>query len=408
MKKILEERLIRYCQINTRSDANSSTVPSTKIQFDLARILYDECIAIGLDKVKIDEYGIVTALLPSNSDKDLPTVGFIAHVDTADYNSENVQPRVIENYDGKDIVLNEALKIVSSVDVFPNLLNSKGDTIIVTDGTTLLGADNKAGVAEIMTAMEYLIDNDDIEHGDVRIAFTIDEEIGTGSDSFDVEGFNADFAYTVDGGSLGGLEYETFNAAAVEMTLHGVSVHPGSAKDQMINTAILAMEVLNQLPADQRPENTEGRQGFFLVTEMTTNIEKGSISMIIRDHDMDLFQAKKDLIKDITLSMNEKYGYMAVETQVNDTYYNMKNIIEKDMSIVEIAQDAMKACDVTPVISAVRGGTDGSRLSYMGLPTPNLFTGGENFHGRHEFVNVDTMVKATEVIITIAHLLSQQ
>lgn len=407
MKNILIDRLIRYCKINTRSDGSSETVPSTQIQLDLSRMLYDEAIAIGLEKVKIDEYGIVTALLPSNIEKEVPTVGFIAHVDTADYNSENVNPRVIDNYDGNDIVLNEALNIVSEVSVFPNLLASKGDTLVVTDGTTLLGADNKAGVAEIMTAMEYLVDNNDIPHGDVRIAFTIDEEIGTGCDVFDVEGFDADFAYTVDGGALGGLEYETFNAAAVSMKLHGVSVHPGSAKDTMINTAILASEIINALPSDQRPENTEGYEGFFLVTDMNTNIESGSIEMIIRDHDKDLFQAKKDLIKKITVDMNEKYGYMAVETDVSDTYYNMRNIIEEDMSIIELAQEAMKQCEIVPVISAVRGGTDGSKLSYMGLPTPNLFTGGENFHGRHEFANADTMVKATEVIITIANLLAE-
>lgn len=408
MKNILIDRLVRYCKINTRSDGSSETVPSTSIQKDLSEILYHEAIAIGLDKVKMDEYGIVTALLPSNTDKDVRTVGFIAHVDTADYPSENVSPRVIDVYDGKDIVLNEEKNIVSEVAVFPNLLNSKGDTLIVTDGTTLLGADNKAGIAEIMTAMEYLIDNDDIKHGDIRIAFTIDEEIGTGSDSFDVEGFDADFAYTVDGGALGGLEYETFNAAAVNIKLHGVSVHPGDAKDKMINTAILATEIINQLPTDQRPENTQEREGFFLVTDMTTNIEAGSIEMIIRDHDQDLFEEKKTLIKTITETMNKKYGYMAVETVVSDTYYNMKNIIEEDMSIVEVAKDAMVSLGIEPVITAVRGGTDGSRLSYMGLPTPNLFTGGENFHGRHEFANADSMVKATEVIITIANLLAEQ
>lgn len=408
MKKILQERLIRYCKVNTRSDGSSTTVPSTAIQFDLSRMLYDECVAIGLEKVKIDEHGIVTALLPSNTDKDVRTVGFIAHVDTADFESENVQPRVIENYDGEDIVLNEALDIVSTVSLFPNLKASKGDTIVVTDGTTLLGADNKAGIAEIMTAMEYLINNPDIEHGDVRIAFTIDEEIGTGSDSFDVEGFDADFAYTVDGGALGGLEYETFNAASVDVKLHGISVHPGDAKDKMINASILAAEFMSYLPADQRAETTEGREGFFLVMNIETNIEEGSMTIIIRDHDWDLFEAKKALIKEITETMNEKYQYTAVDAHVSDTYYNMRNIIEKDMSIVELAQDAMKLRNIEPKIEAVRGGTDGSRLSYMGLPTPNLFTGGENFHGKHEFANVDTMVKSTEVIITIINLLTQQ
>lgn len=408
MKNILIDRLIRYCKINTRSDAYSETVPSTKIQLDLSRMLYDEAIAIGLEKVKMDEYGIVTALLPSNTDEDVRTVGFIAHVDTADYNAEHVNPRVIESYDGKDIVLNEVENIVTEVSVFPNLLASKGDTLVVTDGTTLLGADNKAGVAEIMTAMEYLIDNPDIKHGDVRIAFTIDEEIGTGCDVFDVEGFDADFAYTVDGGALGGLEYETFNAAGVRLQLHGVSVHPGSAKDKMVNTAILAHEIMSQLPSDQRPEHTDGYEGFFLVTDMKTNIEEGFIEMIIRDHDKDLFEAKKALVKTIADDLNKKYGYTAVEAEISDTYYNMRNIIEEDMSIIQLAQDAMESLNIKPVISAVRGGTDGSRLSYMGLPTPNLFTGGENFHGRHEFANADTMVKATEVIITIINQLADQ
>ena len=407
MKNILIERLVQYAKINTRSDGASSSVPSTKIQFDLAKVLYDECVHIGLEKVKMDEYGIVTALLPSNIDKDVPTIGFIAHMDTADFESENVNPVIIENYDGKDIVLNEALDIVTRVDVFPSLKNYVGDTLVVTDGTTLLGADNKAGIAEILTAMDYLIDNPSVPHGDIRIAFTIDEEIGTGASSFDVEAFGADFAYTVDGGALGGLEYETFNAAESVVTLHGVSVHPGTAKDTMVNAGILAHEFLAQLPSDQRPEHTEGYEGFFLLLASESNIEDAKLTLIIRDHDTELFEAKKALLETIKDQMNGTYGYEAVKVTTSDTYYNMRNIIEEDMSIVELAQEAMRQCGVTPVIAAVRGGTDGSRLSFMGLPTPNIFTGGENFHGRHEFANVDTMVKACEVIIAIAQLNAQ-
>ncbi|QIK70903.1 peptidase T [Erysipelothrix sp. HDW6C] len=404
MKETLIERLVRYTKVNTRSDGNSVSVPSTKIQFDLSKILYDECVRIGLEKVKVDEYGIVTALLPSNVDGEVPTIGFISHMDTADYNSENVQPRIIENYDGKDIVLNESLNIVTAVDVFPSLKNHVGKTLVVTDGTTLLGADDKAGIAEIMTAMEYLVDHPEITHGDVRVAFTIDEEIGTGADSFDVEGFNADFAYTVDGGGLGEMEYETFNAAETVVTIKGVSVHPGSAKDTMINAAVVAHEYFAGLPAADRPEHTEGYEGFFLLTEMQTTIEDARMVFIIRDHDKNEFEARKKLMDTIAHELNNKYGNGTVNVATRDSYYNMRNIIEEDMSVVELAKDAMKSVGLEPIIEPVRGGTDGSRLSYMGLPTPNLFTGGENFHGKHEFAVVESMEKATEVIIAIAHL----
>ena len=404
MKKTLIERLVRYAKINTRSDAKSETIPSTKNQYDLLNILYAECVDIGLDKVKMSEYGIVTATLPANTDKDLRTIGFIAHVDTADYNAENVNPRIIENYDGKDILLNEELNIVSTVNMFPNLKNYVGDTLIVTDGTTLLGADDKAGIAEIITAMQYFINNPDIVHGEIKIAFTIDEEIGTGASSFDVEDFDADFAYTVDGSTLGGLDYETFNAAESLVKLNGISVHPGSAKDTMVNAGILALEFMSALPVAERPEHTEDREGFYLLTNSKTNIQDGELEIIIRDHDHDLFEAKKAKIDEIAKSMNDKYDYLAVEVNTSDTYYNMKDIIEEDMSIVELAKEAMKSIDVEPVITAVRGGTDGSRLSFMGLPCPNLFTGGENYHGRHEFANADVMVKACETIIRIIEL----
>lgn len=404
MKDTLIERLVRYTKINTRSDASSNTIPSSKIQFDLAEVLYNECIRIGLDKVSVDEYGIVTALCPSNIDYDVPTIGFIAHMDTADYNSENVQPRVIENYDGNDIILNEDLGIVSTVSMFPSLKDYVGKTLIVTDGTTLLGADNKAGITEIMTAMEYLIEHPEIKHGDIRVAFTIDEEIGTGAESFNVEAFGADFAYTVDGGALGEMEYETFNAAESVVTIKGVSVHPGSAKDTMVNASVVAHEFFAAIPSLERPEHTEGYEGFYLLTEMSSNIEDAKMTFIIRDHDMDQFEARKACLNKIASELNQKYGYEAVNVHTTDTYYNMKNIIEKDMSIVELAKNAMQSVDVEPIIAPVRGGTDGSRLSYMGLPTPNLFTGGENFHGKHEFAVVETMAKATEVIIAISEL----
>lgn len=407
MKNTLIERLVRYTKIDTRSDGSTGLVPSTKKQFELAKMLYEECIDIGLDKVKIDEYGIVTALLPSNTDKDVRTIGFIAHMDTADYNSENVSPRVIENYDGKDIVLNAEHNIITDVKTFPNLKDLEGGTLVVTDGLTLLGADDKAGIAEIMTAMEFLLDNKDIEHGDIRIAFTIDEEIGTGADAFDVEGFDADFAYTVDGTELGGLEYETFNAAETVVTLKGISVHPGSAKDTMINANVLVNEYFSQLPSDERAETTEGYEGFYLLTDTISTIENAKLTFILRDHDMAKFNARKEMMNTIADKMNEKYAYQAVTVETKDSYYNMRNIIEEDMSIVELAKDAMKASDVEPVISAVRGGTDGSRLSYMGLPTPNLFTGAQFLHGRHELAHVESMMKACEVIINIAHLNTQ-
>lgn len=408
MKKSLIERLVRYAKVNTRSDESTGLVPSTKNQFDLANMLYEECIEIGLQKVKIDEYGIVSALLPSNIEEDVRTVGFIAHMDTADYNAENVNPRIIENYDGKDIVLNEELNIITDVETFPKLKNFVGDTLIVTDGTTLLGGDDKAGIAEIMTAMEYLIDNDDLKHGDIRVAFTIDEEIGTGADSFDVEGFDADFAYTIDGSDLGGLEYETFNAAQSVVTLNGFSVHPGSAKDTMINANVLIHEFMSELPSNERAETTSGYEGFYLLMDSKADIENGEMTFIIRDHDKDIFEQRKEKMNQIAKTMNDRYGYEAVVVNTSDTYYNMKNIIEQDMSIIDLAKEAMLSVGVTPVISAVRGGTDGSRLSYMGLPTPNLFTGSHYIHGRHELCHVETMVKACEVIINIAQLNAQE
>ena len=404
MKQELTERLIRYCKINTRSNPYSKTIPSSNNQFDLAKILVLELEEIGLEEIQMAPTGIVTATLPSNTDKKVPTIGFIAHMDTADFNAENVNPRVIEKYDGKDIILNEALNIVTDIKTFPNLLNYKNDTLIVTDGLTLLGADNKAGIANIVSAMHYLIKHPEIKHGKVRIAFTIDEEIGTGAESFDVPGFGADFAYTVDGAGYGEMEYETFNAASALITFKGVSVHPGSAKDAMINANMLALEFMNALPQYEKPEYTDQYEGFYLVTDVKGTIEDAQIEMIIRDHNKNLFNAKKEVLNKITTEMNRKYHSDSVTLVCEDTYYNMKEILKDHMHVVDLAQKAIEAVGLNPIISPVRGGTDGSRLSFMGLPTPNLFTGSENFHGKHEFASVDAMLKSTETIIKIIEL----
>lgn len=407
MKDKLIERLIRYCKINTRSDETSSTVPSTKIQFDLAEILVDEAKSIGLQDVTMDDNGIVTALLPSNVEKNVPTIGFIAHMDTADFNSENVKPKVIENYDGENIVLNEALGLVSDVEVFPNLKNHKGKTLVTSDGRTLLGADNKAGIANIMTAMETLINDDSILHGDIKVAFTIDEEIGTGASHFDVENFGADFAYTVDGSGLGEMEYETFNAAAATINFTGVSVHPGSAKNKMVNSLVLAHEYFDMLPTLERPEHTEGYEGFYMLMDLTGNFEKSTMKFIIRDHDTKRFKERKSYLEKIADTMNKDYDSNHITVTIEDTYYNMREVIENNMEIVELAKDAMIELGIEPKIDPVRGGTDGSRLSFEGLPTPNLFTGGENFHGPHEFAVVETMEMSARTIMKIAELNTQ-
>lgn len=407
MKEKLKNRLIEYCKINTRSDEKSNTVPSTKIQFDLAKLLLEECKAIGLKDVSMDKNGIVTALLPSNIDKKVPTIGFIAHMDTADFNSENVKPKVIKNYDGKDIVLNEEKNIVTTVEKFPNLKNHLGKTLIVTDGTTLLGADDKAGIATIMTAMETMINDPSIKHGDIKIAFTIDEEIGTGASHFDVEKFAADFAYTMDGSALGEMEYETFNAASASVKFQGVSVHPGSAKNTMVNALVLAHEYFDALPKFERPEHTEDYEGFYMLMDLNGNSEACEMSFIIRDHSRSRFEARKDYLEQIAAIMNEKYEHEYVNVNINDSYYNMREVIEKNMEIVDLAEKAMNELGIEAKIAPVRGGTDGSRLSFDGLPTPNLFTGGENFHGPHEFAVVETMEYASKLIVKISELNAQ-
>jgi len=397
-----QERLIRYAKINTRSDEASTTVPSTVCQLDLLHLLVDELKAIGLQDVEFNpENAFVTATLPATSNKPVPTIGFIAHVDTADFNSENVQPRLIPNYDGQDIVLNQAQDIVMKVADFPALSSYQGQTLIVTDGTTLLGADDKSGIAEIMTAMAYLAAHPEIEHGKVRVAFGPDEEIGRGADRFDVAHFGCDFAYTMDGGPVGELQYESFNAAGARLHFHGKNIHPGTAKGKMINAVQLLKDFLSALPEDQVPEKTDGRQGFIHPMEAQVTVDQGQLDLIIRDHDRQAFQAKKDLVQSIVDKMNADYPVPVVSLEMKDQYYNMAEVIEQDMKSVELAKSAMEAIGIKPIIEPIRGGTDGSKISFMGLPTPNIFAGGENMHGRYEFVAVESMVKATQVIVGI-------
>ncbi|MGG1398874.1 peptidase T [Bacillus salipaludis] len=403
MKNEIIERFTSYVKIDTQSDESSSTCPSTPGQWTLLHKLEEELKAIGMHEVSIDENGYLMATLPSNTEKDVPTIGFLAHVDTAtDFTGKNVNPQIHENYEGGDITLNEALKVVLSPKDFPSLPEYKGHTLITTDGTTLLGADNKAGVAEIMTAMAYLINHPEIKHGKVRVAFTPDEEIGRGPHKFDVARFNATYAYTVDGGPLGELEYESFNAAAAKITIKGNNIHPGSAKGKMINSAKIAMEFNNKLPAKEAPEYTEGYEGFYHLISINGDVEQTKLYYIIRDHDREKFNNRKTVITNLINEFKAKYGEDNVLLELNDQYYNMREKIEPVKQIVDIAQEVMESLDIKPLIKPIRGGTDGSQLSYMGLPTPNIFTGGENFHGKYEFISVDNMEKAVKVIVGIA------
>lgn len=401
----LIERFIRYAKIDTRSDAASETIPSTRTQVEFAVLLADELKEIGLSEVEHNSSnGFVTATLKGNITNKVPTIGFIAHMDTADFNAENIQPRIIENYDGEDILLNPEQNIVMSIAMFPDLKHLKGHTLITTDGETLLGADDKAGIAEIIEAMIFLIKNPDIKHGDIRIAFGPDEEIGKGADLFDAPGFRAEFAYTMDGSSLGELEFESFNAAQAKIVLHGVSVHPGSAKNKMVNTAKLAIEFDTMLPPEEVPEKTEGHEGFYLLSDMKTEIDEGHMTYILRDHNRVTFAARKVMMLDIARQMNEKYGYECVSVVMNDQYYNMGEVIANDMRPVNLAKHAMLNLGIESSIKPIRGGTDGSKISFMGIPTPNLFTGGENYHGRFEFASAQVMLKARDTIIEIARL----
>ena len=401
----LLERFIRYCKINTRSNEKSSTVPSSENQVVFAKMLAQELVDLGFDEVNYNpDNGFVSATVKSNVDHEVDTIGFIAHYDTADFNSENIQPRIIENYDGKLILLNETTGLVSDPLMFPHLKELVGHTLIVTDGTTLLGADDKAGVVEIIEAMLILKKNPDLKHGEIRIAFGPDEEIGRGANLFDAPNFRAKFAYTLDGAKRGELEYESFNAAAAIVELHGVSVHPGTAKDKMINCAKLAMEFDALLPANEVPEHTEHYEGFFLLHDMETTIDHGKMTYIIRDHDKEKFLARKERMFKNANYLNEKYGAERFVVRMKDSYYNMREVIEKDMKPVELAKQAMVACDVEPIIQPIRGGTDGSKISFMGIPTPNLFTGGGNYHGPYEYASLDDMQKAVEVIVKLVQL----
>ena len=407
MKELLIERLVRYAKIDTQSDATSSTTPTTAGQWDLLHMLQKELADIGMEDITLDDNGYLFATLPANTDRDVPVIGFLAHVDTAtDYTGRNVNPQRIDNYDGKDVQLNT--DTVMAVNDFPELKNYIGHTLITTNGTTLLGADNKAGIAEIVTAMEYLIANPDIKHGKLRIAFTPDEEIGRGPHKFDVEKFGAKFAYTMDGGPLGELQYESFNAAGAKVTFHGVSVHPGSAKDKMVNSILIANQFQTAMPAEEIPEKTDGYKGFVHLMNVNGDTEETTLSYIIRYFDRETFAARKQLMIDTADQLKKEYGEHTVTLEIEDQYFNMGEKIEPVMEIIDIMADAFKNLSIEPNIVPVRGGTDGSQLSYMGMPTPNIFTGGENYHGKYEYISVDNMAKATQVILEAVKLFEER
>lgn len=397
----LLNRFLSYVKVNTRSNPDSTTTPSTQTQVDFAlNVLKPEMETVGLQDVHYLTNGYLVGTLPANDSTKTRKIGFIAHMDTADFNAEGIKPQVIENYAGGAIELGQSGYDLNPEE-FPNLNNYLGQTLVTTDGTTLLGSDDKSGIAEIMTAVEYLVAHPEIKHGEIRVGFGPDEEIGVGADKFDVDDFNVDFAYTVDGGPLGEIQYETFSAAALEVDFMGRNVHPGTAKNQMINALQLAIDFHNQLPENERPENTEGYEGFFHLHGMEGTVEKAHSSYIIRDFEDDSFENRKKLVQEIADKMNAELGKESVIVNLHDQYYNMKKIIEKDMTPVELAKEVMEDLEIKPVIEPIRGGTDGSKISFMGIPTPNLFAGGENMHGRFEFVSLQTMEKAVDVIIGI-------
>lgn len=406
MYKNLVPRFIDYVKTETRSDATSTTTPSTHTQVEFSLTLKKEIEEIGLSDVFYNEKnGFLIGTLPSNTDKEVRSIGFIAHLDTADFNATNVNPQFVENYDGEsDITLDKDGKFKLTTTDFPNLKNYKGQTLITTDGSTLLGADDKSGIAEIVTAMEYLVAHPEIEHGKIMVAFGPDEEIGVGADKFDVSEFDVDFAYTMDGGPVGELQFETFNGAGATIKIEGKNVHPGTAKNTMINAIQVAIDIQNELPQDEVPEKTEGREGFFHLLDLSGVPEEANMAYIIRDHDMDKFKARKALLQDIVDRKNKEFGQDRVTLTMEDSYYNMGDIIQKDMSIISLVEEAMTNIDIKPLVEAVRGGTDGSKISYLGIPTPNIFAGGENMHGRFEFVAVESMEKATSLIVEIARL----
>ncbi len=401
-------RFLGYVKIDTQSNPNSDTTPSTEKQWNLATELTYELERIGLIDVTIDDNAYIMATLPSNIDKKVPVIGFISHFDTTpDFSGTDVKPQIIENYDGKDIVLNADKNIILSPDYFEDLKQYIGQTLITTDGTTLLGADDKAGIAEIMTAMEYLVQHPEVKHGEIRIGFTPDEEIGRGAHKFDVEKFGAEWAYTVDGSQIGELEYENFNAASAKVAIEGKSVHPGYAKGKMINAISIANEFMGILPPEETPQNTSGKEGFFHIHHMKGEIEHAAFDLIIRDHDKAHFEKRKDLIRKIAKKLNQDHGN-CIQLEIKDQYYNMREKVEPVYHVVEIAKEAMEELGITPIIKPIRGGTDGSQLSYMGLPCPNIFAGGHNFHGKYEYVPVESMQKAVEVIIKICELTARK
>lgn len=402
------DRFIKYAKIDTQSDENSDQTPSTLKQFNLAKEIERELIEMGMTDVSLDNNCYLMATLPANSDTNIPTIGFIAHLDTSpDMSGENVRPRIVEQYDGEDILLNEELNIVLSPNDFPELLDYVGEDLIVSDGTTLLGADDKAGIAEIITAMQYFLDHPEIKHGKVRIAFTPDEEIGRGADKFDVQKFDADWGYTVDGGEVGEFEYENFNAASAKVIIRGRNVHPGYAKNKMINALCVANELINMLPANERPEFTEGYEGFFHITSLNGTVEEAELSLIIRDHDRQMFERRKKILQEGVNFMNERYPNR-LQLELRDQYYNMREKIEPVNHVIDYALRAMQEVGVTPKVKPIRGGTDGARLSFMGLPCPNIFTGGLNFHSRYEFIPVRSMEKATQVIGKIVEIVAKE
>lgn len=403
------QRFLTYIKIDTQSDASSETTPSTEKQWVLANLLTKELQAIGLEEVHIDENAYVTGTLPSNVSHDVPCIGFVSHFDTSpDFTATNVNPQIHENYQGEDLVLNKEQNIILSPRDFDDLLLYKGQTLITTDGTTLLGADDKAGITEIVSAMKYLVEHPEIKHGKIRICFTPDEEIGRGAHKFDVKKFGAEWAYTMDGSQLGELEYENFNAASADVKFYGKIVHPGYAKGKMVNSMYRATEFVQRMPLDETPEKTENREGFFHLSSIHGEVESTHLHYIIRDHDKQLFIQRKELISDLVDDFKQRYGADSISLDIKDQYFNMREKVEPMMHIVDIAEEAMKMIGITPIIKPIRGGTDGSQLSFMGLPCPNIFAGGHNFHGRYEYVPLESIVKATEVIVKIAELTAKK
>lgn len=405
----ITERFLSYVAFDTQSSEESTTTPSTHKQFALATHLVDELKALGLTEVEMDDMGYVYATLPANTDEDIPTIGFIAHMDTSpDASGADIKPRIVKAYDGKDLVLDAEAGIVTDVKTFPELLDHVGEDIIVTDGHTLLGADDKAGIAEIVSAMEYLLEHPEIKHGKVRVGFNPDEEIGLGAHHFDVSKFGCDWAYTMDGGELGEIEFENFNAAGAKIEINGVSVHPGYAKGKMVNAALVAADFVHRMPATETPATTEGYEGFFHLTGIEGGVEKATVSYIIRDHDRERFEARKQMVESLVKGMNRQYGEGTLVLNLKDQYYNMREKIEPVMHVIDIIKEAMVQAGVEPQVRAIRGGTDGAQLSFMGLPCPNIFAGGLNFHGPHEFLPIPNLQKACEVVVNIVSITAQR